>query len=101
MTTHATQTVRLILNNYEHLYRAFQHAVGLAWWDDEDSTWNDVDKAAKDVEQLARSLDATAPGMSDLLKIDYDNVDWHELIHDELEEANLQEGRARTAGLDS
>lgn len=100
MTTDAnTNTVRIILNNYEPLYRAFQKTVSVAWWDEDDNTWNDVGKAADEVKALALALDGHADGLSDLLKVDYATVNWNGIIEDELEEINLQEDRERRAGL--
>lgn len=96
-----TNTVRIILHNYEPIYRAFQQTVRRAWWDDDDNTWNDIDKAAAELKQLTTALDAHADGMSDLLKVDYAQVDWAELVTDELEEINLSEDRPQLAGLPS
>lgn len=100
MSNTPTQTVRIILNNYEPLYRAFQQVVNQSWWDEDDNTWNDIDKSVKDVRALTQALDAHAPGLTDLLKVDYDDVDWNEIIEEELEERNIQEDRDRRAGLD-
>lgn len=105
-TTHGdTAAVALNLNNTEGTYKEYQRCVQLAWWDEDDHTWNDVDKAAAALGQYVEELQAYAHSVQDrgnlgeIADAQLAAVDFRELITDELEELNIQEGRAREAGL--
>ena len=92
-------TVQLAVMNTEWTYRAVMKIIGTAWWDDDDQTWNDLDKAARQYRELGESL-PRAGDFIDLAGLDYDAVDWAELVRDELAEVNIQEGRDSLAGLE-
>lgn len=101
MTRSDTSYVRLVVMNTEPTYREVMRIVNrVAWWDDDDNTWNDVDKAARAYREMVEGLDPAADGFTDLQGIDYDNVDFVELIRDELYQVNLDEGREGDAGLE-
>jgi hypothetical protein len=96
-----TAAVSLVVNNTYETYKATQHIIDrTTWWDDSDSTWNDIDKAAQQYREIVESIDRHADGMTDLVGIDYDAVDFAQLIRDELVERNLQDGRDGLAGLE-
>lgn len=95
-----TQAVRLVVMNTYDTYKALMPIISrVTWWDDDDSTWNDIDKAAKDYRAMVEMIPRNADGMTDLIGVDYDRVDWFQLIRDELYEVNLKEGRKGDAGL--
>lgn len=95
-----TEAVRLVMMNDYGTYKAVMDIVNrVPWWDDEDSTWNDIGKAAREYRGLMDEIDRNADGFTDLLGVDYDSVDFRELIANELVEINLQEKRSATAGL--
>lgn len=97
-----TNTVRLVLNNYEGTYRATQAIVETATsWDEDDQTWSDTKQAESDLAEFTRAIDPGLDGFSDLAKVNYDLVNWTELVEDVLEDLNEQEDRDRRAGLDS
>lgn len=95
-----TEAVRLVVMNYEHTYcEVVRITTRVAWWDDSDDTWNDIDKAVREYRALVESLDPNADGFTDLQGIDLDQVDFVQLVRDELYEINLQDGREGNAGL--
>src|SRR5690606_20190470 len=95
-----TATVDLVVSNTYETYKAVQHIIDrTAWWDDDDSTWNDIDKAATEYRAMVGAIDRHADGMTDLVGIDYNEVDFQQLIRNELIERNLMDGRDGEAGL--
>lgn len=96
-----TETVRLVvMNTYETYQEVVRIVTCITWWDDDDNTWNDIDKAAREYRAMVEGLDPGADGFTDLQGVDYDDVDFAQLIRDELYDANLQEGRDGLAGLE-
>jgi hypothetical protein len=96
----AETAIQLVVNNYEPVYRELRRIIDrITWWDDDDDTWNDIDKAAQEYRGLVESLDPDAPGFSDLQGINYEAVDFIGLVHEELEQENLDAGRRAEAGL--
>lgn len=94
-----TAAVRLVVMNVYEPYKELMRIIErVTWWDDEDGTWNDIAKAAREYRALVETLDPNADGFSDLRGIDYDDVDFEQLIRDELYEVNLQDGRDGSAG---
>ena len=94
-----TAAVQLVVMNTYDTYKAVCRIISTAWWDDSDSTWNDIDHAAREYRAMVESLDPSADGFTDLQGIDFDNVDFVQLVGDELYEVNLQDGREGKAGL--
>lgn len=95
-----TATVDLVVSNTYEPYKAVQSIIDrVTWWDDDDNTWNDVDKAAGEYRAVVESINRHADGMTDLIGVDYDEVDFEQLIRNELVERNLIEGRDGEAGL--
>ncbi|AAN01746.1 hypothetical protein P755_gp125 [Mycobacterium phage Quink] len=95
-----TATVSLVVNNTYETYKAVQYVIDrVTWWDDDDDTWNDIDKAAAEYRAIVESINRRADGMQDLIGIDYNEVDFHQLVRDELAERNVIEGRNGEAGL--
>lgn len=93
-------TVSLVVNNYEGPYKAVQAIIDrVTWWDDDDATWNDVPRAARDYRAVVESLDPNEDGLRDLQGIDLDDVDFEELIREELRQRNRDAGRDYEAGL--
>jgi hypothetical protein len=93
-------TVSMVVNNYEGPYRELQDILNrVCWWDDDDSTWNDIDKAADRYRELVTALNPDADGFSDLKGIDLSRVDFREMIREELEQVNLDNGREPGSGL--
>lgn len=96
-----TEAVRLVMMNDYGAYQAVMYIVNhTPWWDDDDDTWNDIGKAAREYRALMDDIDRNADGFTDLIGVDYDGVDFAQLIKDELYEINLQENRAGKAGLE-
>ncbi|UDL15351.1 hypothetical protein SEA_KUDEFRE_135 [Gordonia phage Kudefre] len=101
-----TNGVRMNLANEQGAYSKYMGAVSIAWWDEDDNTWNDVDKAAArlkqdttELQEYARALGDDGAAWSEIRDADLSSVDFVELITEELEELNVQEGRDRLAGL--
>ncbi|QNJ57165.1 hypothetical protein L3Y21_gp101 [Gordonia phage Rabbitrun] len=98
-----TSAVRLDLMNDHGTYLETMRIVRVAWWDDDDNTWNDIDKAASQLRDYVAEIQARAdqdlPEFGEIRDADLSGVDFRELITDELEELNIQDGRERTAGL--
>lgn len=94
-----TEAVRLVVMNDYGTYKEAMRIVGQCWWDEEDGTWNDIEDAAEDLCAMVSCINRDADGFTDLQGVDYDQVDWQQLIRDELHELNLQEGRDGKAGL--
>ncbi|QGH75857.1 hypothetical protein L3Y25_gp107 [Gordonia phage Syleon] len=102
-----TNGVRMNLANEQGAYDEYMRAVRVAWWDEDDNTWNDIDKAVAKLKSYTESLQVYARGLGDdggsewseIRDADLSSVDFAELITEELEELNVQEGRDRLAGL--
>ncbi|AXQ64487.1 hypothetical protein L3Y19_gp096 [Gordonia phage Neville] len=96
-----TDGVQMNLANDQGTYTELMRCVRIAWWDDDDNTWNDVDRAATELREFVTALqpNAMAFHLTEIRDADLATVDFREIITDELEELNIQDGRERTAGL--
>lgn len=96
-----TAAVKETLDNVEGLYREYRRIIGrVAWFDEDDNTWEDVEKAADEVRDTVGPLLRELVESGELRGVDLDSVDWVEIVKEELNQTNLDEGRAADAGLD-
>lgn len=92
--------IAFTLSNTQESYDELQRITGRAQWDEDIQTWSNIDAAAKELRQYTSELSPTDRGdYSDLGGINMSEVNWDQIIIDELAEANVQAGRPSHTGL--
>lgn len=77
---------RLILRGDYETHLAFQQIVKIPSWDEDAQAWIDVHVAVNKTRALLAGLNPERDGLSDLKKIDLDQVDCQQLVDEELAE---------------